>query len=86
MADKEVYVVRHYGYDHYEFESLIGLASTKEVAERMARINEHVYREPTITYSFSEHAKLARDGLFHVYIELRRIEDEYIFNTVQATP
>ena len=43
MSNKPVYVVRHYSYDYHEFERLIGLAATKEVAERMARNNEHVY-------------------------------------------
>ena len=77
MSSKAVYVVRHYCYDYYEFESLIGLASTKEVAERMARINEHVWvDDPTITYSSVEHVALSKKGVPHLYIELREVEDE----------
>ena len=70
MSSKAVYVVRHYSYDYHEFERLIGLASTKFSADRMARNNEHVYDEPTITYSHVEHVDLRRKDVPHIYIEL----------------
>ncbi len=77
MSNRSVYVVRHYSYDYHEFESLIGLAATKEVAERMARNNEHVYTdEPAVTYSWLEHVYLNKNGTPHAYIELREIKHD----------
>ena len=77
MSNESVYVVRHFSYDYHEFESLIGLAATKEVAERMARNNEHVYNdEPVIIYSGDEHRRLAciSQETSHVYIEIMEIK------------
>ena len=79
MSNKPVYVVRHYSYDYHEFERLIGLAATKEVAEHMARNNEHVYvDEPVITYSWVEHERLAgiSQETPHVYIERMGVAHE----------
>ena len=79
MTEK-VYVVLYYsyGYDYHTFQSLIGLASTKEAAEILARDNEHVRDEPIITYSLSEHEFLG--GISqerpHVYIELMEVKHE----------
>ncbi len=77
MSNQRVYVVRHFSYDYHEFESLIGLAATKEVAERMARNNKHVYvDEPVIIYSFVEHRRLAEISQErpHVYIEIMEVK------------
>ena len=78
MSKQEVYVVRHYSYDYHTFESLIGLAATKKAAETLARDNEHVWDEPTITYSLSEHQSLG--GISqerpHVYIELMEVKHD----------
>ena len=75
MSKQEVYVVRHYSYDYLEYESLVGLAATKKAAETLARDNEHVWDEPIITYSLSEHQFLG--GISqerpHVYIELMEV-------------
>ena len=71
MSSKAVYVVRHYSYNYYEFESLIGLAATKFGADRMARVNEHVgFGGHTITYSHVEHVWLGKEETPHFYIEL----------------
>lgn len=71
MLNKPVYVVRHYSYDYHEFENLIGLAATTEIAERMAQNNEHVYDDDiTVTDSFVEHVNLGKRGVPHVYIKL----------------
>ncbi len=75
MSKQKVYVVRHYGYDYHEFESFLGLATAKEVAEKIARNNEHVYGEPIITYDFAEHMQLAKSQGFHVYIKLEELQD-----------
>ncbi len=71
MSNQRVYVVRHFSYDYHEFESLIGLAATKEVAERMARDNKHVYDdEPVIKHSWVEHLGMFKRSEPHVYIEM----------------
>ena len=77
MSSKAVYVVRHYSYDYHEFEGLIGLAETKEVADRMARNNEHVWvDEPTITDSFVDHVNFGKKGVPHVYIERKAVKHD----------
>ena len=76
MSKQEVYVVRHYSYDYLEYECLVGLAATKKAAETLARDNEHVWDEPIITYSLSEHIRYGFPETSHVYIELMEVKHE----------
>ncbi len=76
MSNESVYVVWHYGYDRYEFESLIGLAKTVEVAEHMACIHEDICGRTVRAYTQEEHARLAERGEHHIRIEMMEVKDE----------